>query len=444
MQFPQSMNPNPSSENPPVELLVVEDSRTQALRVQRTLEKHGFRVTLAANGKEALTELEKLRPALVISDIQMPEMDGYELCHHIKSDAVMSELPVMLLTSLSAPRDIIRALECGADNFVVKPYEEDFLIARVHAVLENSVLAKVPDEGKGMAVEFSGQHYVIDASRRQILNLLMSTYETAIKTNEDLIQAHEELKATQAQLIQAEKLQSVGRLAAGVAHEVRNPLAIMEMGLGFLADRADAEDSRLIVGEMQEAIKRANAVITSLMDISSRGEHEMREGDIHAVIQKALAVLADELARGKVKVVQEFDPALPLSRMDAPEIEQVFVNLITNALHAMPQGGALTIRTRVGTLDSKDAAFDSGDRSGIRFREGEKVIIVEVSDEGAGITPENLGKVFDPFFSTKPTGRGMGLGLTVCRKLIELHHGAITVRNRPEGGVTATLMFKVR
>ena len=439
------MNPNPSPQKTPVELLVVEDSRTQALRVQRTLEKHGFRVTLAGNGVEALTVLATLRPALVISDIQMPEMDGYELCHRIKSDAVMSELPVMLLTSLSAPRDIIRALECGADNFVVKPYEEDFLIARVHAVLENSVLAKVPDEGKGMAVEFSGQHYVIDASRRQILNLLMSTYETAIKTNDDLIQAHEELKATQAQLIQAEKLQSVGRLAAGVAHEVRNPsghhgngprLPRRSRGCG-----GQPPDRRRDAGGHQARERRHHQPHGYFIP---RVNHEMREGDIHGVIQKAITVLADELARGKVKVVQEFDPALPLSRMDAPEIEQVFVNLITNALHAMPEGGTITIRTRVGVLDSKDAAFDSGDRSGIRFREGEKAIIVEVSDEGAGITPENLDKVFDPFFSTKPTGRGMGLGLTVCRKLIELHHGAITVRNRPEGGVTATLIFKIR
>src|SRR5262245_45889048 len=118
-------------------VLIAEDSPTQALRLQNMLEKNGFSVTVATNGREALEALQTLRPALVISDIQMPEMDGYELCSRVKADPQKRDIPLILLTSLSAPQDIIRGLECGADNFVVKPYNNDFLLARIRTVLAN-------------------------------------------------------------------------------------------------------------------------------------------------------------------------------------------------------------------------------------------------------------------------------------------------------------------
>jgi signal transduction histidine kinase len=429
--------------NSKTEILIVEDSRTQALLLQRVLEKNGFGVTVSGDGKEALTALAAHQPALIISDIQMPEMDGYELCRHIKACSTWKDIPVMLLTSLSAPHDIIRALECGADNFVVKPYEEAFLMERVHSVLANSLLTKKAEQGRGITVEFSGHRYVIDASRRQILNLLLSTYETAVKTNRDLIQADLDLKAAQAQLIEAEKLQSVGRLAAGVAHEVRNPLAIMEMGLAILAEQNASEEGNLILAEMREAVQRSNRVITGLMDMASPRELGMHDTDLHEIIDRALLALEGAIAGSGITVRRRFASGLPSSRVDANKIEQVFVNIFSNAVHAMPQGGVLTIVTEVRTLGHDDVGFVAGDRSGIRFHEGERAIVIEVSDTGEGIASENLGKVFDPFFSTKPTGKGMGLGLTVAKKLVELHSGTIRVGNCPQDGAIVTLIFKI-
>jgi len=424
------------------EILIVEDSPTQALLLKRMLEKQGFQVKAAVHGREALKLLSTSHPALVITDIQMPEMDGYELCRTIKADATHPDLPVMLLTSLSSPQDIVQGLECGADNFVVKPYEEALLMARVRTVLANSALKRITDKGKGITVEFSGRRYVITASRRQILNLLLSTYETAVKTNCDLTAAHEDLKSAQAQLIEAEKMQSIGRLAAGVAHEVRNPLAIMEMGLAFLADQITSEDGHAILGEMREAVNRANGVIVSLMDIASPREFGRKEMDLHEIIERALGALEGGLAKGGIKVERLFTVGLPLSRVDAGKIEQVFVNIFTNAIHAMPNGGVIAISTEVRALERTEVEFQAGDRSGVHFREGERAIIVRVSDTGEGIAPEHLGKVFEPFFSTKPTGKGMGLGLTVARKIVEMHHGTLEIRNGPRQGVTATLMFK--
>jgi signal transduction histidine kinase len=431
------MNPQPTA----CEILIVEDSATQALLLQKTLEKNGFRVTAARDGRKALDALAKARPTLIISDIQMPEMDGFELCRTIKADRELKNIPVILLTSLSAPQDIISGLECGAENFVVKPYEEGFLLDRIAMVLANLDLRKTTTVEHGITIQFAGHRYVINADRRQILSLLLSTYETAVKTNLDLIQAHEELKAAQAQLIEAEKLQSVGRLAAGVAHEVRNPLAILEMGIGFLAGQEVSEDNKIILDEMNEAVRRANIVVTSLMDLSAQRDMGMREQSWNTVAEQALGAMAGDLERAGIEVQRDFGADIPDSPMDATKIEQVFMNLLTNALHAMPEGGTLTVRTRRKTLGEEDVKWLPGDRSGTRFREQDEVVVIELSDTGTGIAPENLDKLFDPFFSTKPTGKGMGLGLTVARKVVELHRGSIHIRNQPTGGAVVTMMF---
>ncbi len=434
------MNPETA---PPLEVLIAEDSATQALLLRSILEKQGFRVTTGKNGRLALDTLEKFTPALVITDIQMPEMDGYELCSRIKSDPARRSIPVILLTSLNAPQDIIRGLECGADNFVVKPYDPAFLLARVHAILANREFGGAGSDSGGIPIFFAGERYLINSDRRQILNLLLSTYETAVMTNTELIAAHDALKAAQAQLIEAEKLQSVGRLAAGVAHEVRNPLAIMEMGLGFLAAETISDDAKMILGEMSEAVSRANGVITGLMDLASPRELGMQATSVNEIVHGALVLLADDFAREKIKVVTELAADLPPSHFDVPKVEQVFVNVFTNAGHAMPDGGTLTIRSFVKKLDAADVDFDAGNRGGASFRSGEEVAVVEIRDSGSGIPAGDLGKIFEPFFSTKPTGKGMGLGLTVAKKIIDLHRGRIEIRNHDEGGAVVTLMFKI-
>lgn len=426
-------------------VLIVEDSRTQAVRLQNMLEKHGFKVAVARNGQLALDHLHEApdaKPELIISDIQMPVMDGYELCRRIKGEASLADIPLILLTSLSAPQDIVRGLESGADNFVMKPYADDFLLSRMQSAMANHRLS-APVAGEAIAVHFAGERYEISAGRRQVLSLLLSTYETAVQTNRDLIATHEQLKSVQAQLIEAEKLQSTGRLAAGVAHEVRNPLAILEMGMGFLAEQALPDTAQVVLDEMREAVRRANEVIMGLMEMASPREMGMHAADLHHALEHALAPLAPEFTRAGITIEREFAAALPAIQLDEARITQAFINLFTNALHSMPDGGTLTLRTEVRQLAAAEVAFDAGDRSGVRFRAGERAIIAEVSDTGTGIAPENLDKLFEPFFSTKPTGKGMGLGLTVAKKMIELHRGTIAVRNGAEGGAVVTMMFKL-
>ena len=425
----------------PDSILIVEDSATQALRLQNTLQKNGFTVTTARDGREALDAIARRQPTLVISDIQMPVMDGYELCRQLKADPALHDLPLILLTALSAPQDIIRGLECGADNFVVKPYDEAFLLARIRTVLANRNLGPAAN-GAPIPIHFAGERYEISAGRRQILHLLLSTYETAVRTNADLVKAHEELKAAQAFIIEAEKLRTVARLAAGVAHEVRNPLSILEMGIEYLSNQPIDEQGQAVFQEMKEAVKRAAAVISGLTEESSPDRLGLLEASFNTLLETALAARRDDFARQRIEVVRRLTPDLPEPRVDAARIGQLFSNLLANALHAMPDGGTLTVVSGLTTVAASETAFDAGSRAGGQFHEGERVIFIELADTGPGIAPEHLEKLFEPFFSTKPTGQGMGLGLTVAKKIADMHRGRIRIANRPGGGACVTLTFK--
>jgi PAS domain S-box-containing protein len=186
------------------EILLAEDSPTQAERMRYILEKHGYPVVLARNGREGLALARESKPKLVLSDIVMPEMNGYELCRQIKQDAGLQSTPVILLTSLSDPKDVVGGLECGADDFIVKPSDESYLISRIQHILAN-VRLRATEGTMGVEVLFSGKRYNITSSRLQILNLLLSTYETAVANNLELSKARDELQSLNENLRESEQ-----------------------------------------------------------------------------------------------------------------------------------------------------------------------------------------------------------------------------------------------
>jgi PAS domain S-box-containing protein len=261
----------------------------------------------------------------------------------------------------------------------------------------------------------------------------------------ELQHSHEELKAAQFQLIQAEKMQSIGRLAAGVAHEVKNPLGILGMGVEYLAKNLQTPDENiaLILTDMSDAIKRADAIIMGLLDFSVPHALDCHAENLSALIEQTLALIRHEFGSNHVKLVKELASDLPSAWLDRNKIKQVFVNVLTNAVHAMPHGGTLTVRTSCRQLRAEEVDRDAGSRLADRFRAGETVVIAESIDTGHGIPEARLAQIFDPFFTTKETGKGTGLGLTVTKKIVELHGGSIEIRNRKEGGVAVTIMFKV-
>lgn len=188
------------SESKPVEILIVEDSPTQAEQLKYILDHAGYSNLVANNGKEAMSLLNRYTPNIIITDIIMPEMDGYQLCKQIKIDEKFKDIPVILLTALSSPEDVVRGLECGADHFITKPYEEKYLLSHLKYVLSNRELRGTRKMEMGVELAIAGQKYFITSDRMQILNFLISTYEAAMHKNDELLSARDELKRLNEQL----------------------------------------------------------------------------------------------------------------------------------------------------------------------------------------------------------------------------------------------------
>jgi PAS domain S-box-containing protein len=290
----------------------------------------------------------------------------------------------------------------------------------------------------------------ITEQKRAEEKLQQANNELALKQEQlqealtELQESHEALKAAQFQLIQAEKMQSVGRLAAGVAHEVKNPLAILRMGIDYLGSNLQKPDQEttLILSDMAEALRRADAIIMGLLDFSATRALDLVAQDVGAIVEQSLALVRHEIGPA-IKIMRQLTRDLPQIKLDQNKIKQVFVNLLENAIHAMPSGGTLIVRTGMKQLTADDVGHDEERRFGGQFRVGQNVVIAEVLDSGQGIPKDKLANIFDPFFTTKPAGKGTGLGLTVAKKIVELHGGELDIRNRPEGGVAATVLFKI-
>lgn len=271
--------------------------------------------------------------------------------------------------------------------------------------------------------------------------------EALAASNHELAEANRNLKAMQQQLLEAEKLQAVGRLAYGVAHEVRNPLNIVQMGLEFLAGISTTPDGPIppeVIHEMKSAISRADAVISTLMETTSPSAMNLVSCDVRSVLGEVLETLAKGAASRGIDIRTEFQADLPPIQADRAKIQHVFHGIITNAIEAMGAGGKLCVRASLQEASPPEAERDAGDRTAARLVTGSSAVLVEIEDTGTGIPPEAIGKVFDPFFTTKETGQGTGtgLGLTVCRKLVELHRGTIQIENRTDrSGARVAVLF---
>jgi len=245
-----------------IEILVVEDSPTQAVRLQHLLEEYGYKVKVAANGKEALAAARQQKPALIISDILMPEMDGYMFCKEVKSQEKLKDIPVILLTSLSSPIDIIKGLQCGSDNFIRKPYDEKYLLARINYILTNRETRKSEKTQVGMEIDFAGQRHFITSEKRQIFDLLISTYEEAVHMNE-------ELKARQKDLARSyQSLNALYRISEGLnqctseqevaERSLERSLELPDVHAGWFVVRNGKSDFRVVaVGGLPAALTRA-------------------------------------------------------------------------------------------------------------------------------------------------------------------------------------------
>ncbi len=262
------------------------------------------------------------------------------------------------------------------------------------------------------------------------------------KAVDDLRRSNSELRETQMMLIHAEKLESLGRLSAGIAHEVKNPLNQLLLGTEFLQHAIPKEQETWaeVLTDMRGAIIRMDRILRGMLEYSVPNELDLKAADLNETLEGALMLLRLELMKSHITIEKSLGDGLPKVELDHTKIEQVLINLFGNAMHAMPEGGKVIVRTY--SEISVAGERDEGAKRNERLRAGDTIVVMELSDSGHGIPEEKLAKIFDPFFTTKPTGKGTGLGLTVSKKIIELHGGTLQLVNRPEGGVTARIGFK--
>ena len=250
-----------------------------------------------------------------------------------------------------------------------------------------------------------------------------------------------ELQDAQMKLIQAEKMESIGQLAAGVAHEVKNPLAIIQMGVDYLSSETGQDEvTGEVIRDIDDAVRRADSVIRGLLDFSRDKQLERTHGNINAVIDGSLRLVGHEMRQRNIEVKPHLATDLPDLELDANKLQQVLINLFMNAAHAMERDGELVVASQLKTLHSRDELSRDHDQ---RFNKGDTVVWVEVRDSGPGINEADRNRIFDPFYTTKPVGEGTGLGLSVSRNIISLHQGSIDIHNRTEGGAVVTLMFRL-
>ncbi len=331
------------------------------------------------------------------------------------------------------------------------------------AVIKRGSLMKVPEEiietknGREVHLrtvkipvhdEETGRLLVVGIS--EDITEQVKSREQLERLNRHLVQANQELQYTQMQLIQAEKLESIGRLAAGVAHEVKNPLALLLLGVDYLSQGIVPDDPNLekILQQMRGAVERADRIVRGLVDFSSQRSLSREPTQLSRVVDEVLLLVKHELTRSNTKVNVRMEKDLPHVFLDMSKFEQVLINLIINAVHAVHAMGGVEsrlIKIRARSESLEEVVKNQGARKREVFRSGDRVVILEIIDNGHGIAPADVNRLFDPFFTTKATGVGTGLGLSVARRIVELHGGELTLENRSkEPGAVARLILPTK
>ena len=360
-----------------------------------------------------------------------------------------------LITTVDASKAI------GKDVYALFSEESADYFRRVDkAVLKRGKLLKVPEEiiegTDGQDIHLRTVKIPVieeDTGRRLVVGIsedITEQVQSRAKLeslNKNLLEANRELQQTQLQLIQAEKLESIGRLAAGVAHEVKNPLALLLLGVDYLSGGVEPEDPNVetILAQMREAVDRADRIVRGLVDFSSQRALTREPVQLRNMIEEVLLLVKHELTRSNTRVSVSIPKDLPHVYLDLSKFEQVVINLVINAVHAMAESEQPRLEIRARSEHLSDVVKNQGARKYEVFRSGDHVVILELIDNGCGIDSSDASRLFDPFFTTKATGVGTGLGLSVAKKIVQLHGGDLRVSDRSdEKGAVAKIILPTK
>ena len=388
-------------------ILVVEDSPVQAKKIKFLLEENGLNVIVCPNGKLAFEVIAEVQPLLIISDIVMPEMDGYEFCSILKNDVNFRDIPVILLTSLHDPLDIIKGLQAGADNFITKPYEEKYLLSRIQYLLANRSIRQSGGAEMVIEIVFRGQKYAINSEKKQILDLLLSIYEAAIQKNDELIQAQAQLEALNEDLISKNK--ELEAFARTVSHDLRSPLSnvsgIIDLMVQDYSDILDGE-ARSLLSIIKTSALSMTHLVDDLLKFSQSAHANLDHVtvDLSNIAHQVIDKLRDTYSE---RVVYEFIQEGLVVNADMGLMTIALDNLIGNAWKYT--GNKSVAKIRFGTL-----------------KEGDETIYY-VQDNGAGFDMNNAAKLFKPFERLHSQGEfpGTGVGLATVLRIIERHGGRL-------------------
>ncbi len=411
-------------------ILVVDDTPDNLRLLSAMLTTQGYEVRKALNGKMALNACQIILPDLILLDINMPEMNGYEVCQKLKADRTTSGVPVIFISALDDVLDKVKAFDVGGSDYITKPFYTAEIISRI----ENQI---------------------------NLRSLQVKLHQKNIYLQKTL----EDLKATQAQQIQNEKMVALGHLVAGVAHEVNNPVSFIYGNLEYIREyvqdlvnlveayqqeypnpteriqKVEKEidldflmnDSQSLMGAMHRGADRIRSIVLALQNFSRHDEASYKRVNIHQGIESTLLILQHRFRktsyRDAIKIIKKYDDLPPIPCYPG-ELNQVFMHLLSNAVDAIDsqaekfQAKKVEGFTTAHTISIGTCAINND--GGVR---------ISIADNGMGIPEKLRSFIFDPFFTTKPVGKGSGLGLYICYQIIVKRHlGTMNYNSTPGNG----------
>jgi signal transduction histidine kinase len=376
-------------------LVLVADDEPDMRRFLVSQLEEDYELIEAADGQEAAEKAQETLPDVILLDLMMPQKDGLQVCRELREYAPTAGIPIILLTARADEEAKFDALQMGANDFLAKPFSSTELQARIKNLIES--------------------HH----AQRKLT-----------KQNQALNEAIEQIKETEMQLVQSEKLSSLGRMSAGIIHEINNPLNFSMTGLFALRNKGkklapgDRIEYDAILNDIEEGLKRVRNIVSDLRTFTHPGGGTGEPVEAVDAVGAAVRFLGGEW-KDVVEIHQEISPSQSLWA-NRNKLIHVFVNLLQNAIDAL-----------------REKQFAAGEKPQIWIQgrlEGERSIIV-IRDNGPGIDAKIVNKIFDPFFTTKEVGKGMGLGLSICYRIVQGYGGKISVKSEPGQFCEFTLDF---